>query len=560
MTLSIRMIRSRTIPAVLLVLAMAGRAGAQSTNGLPQLESRRGVTQLVVDGAPILLRAGELENSSASNDRFISPIWPKLVDMHLNAVLAPVYWELIEPGEGRFDFRSVDSTVANARRHDMHLVLLWFGSWKNSMSSYVPAWVKRDADRFPRARQSDGTPLEILSAFSRENLDADSRAFAALMRHLKSIDDDQHTVVMVQVENEVGMIPEARDHSPAASRAFGAPVPAELTDYLTKHRERLASELRTAWDQHGSKSGASWAETFGASVWTDELFTAWTEGRYTGAVAAKGKAEYPLPMFVNAALVRPGRQPGQYPSGGPLPHLFDIWKAAAPAIDFLAPDLYFPNVVEWARKYARPDSPFFIPETGRVSAAEMGANALYAFGGLNAIGFSPYAPEFLSPDESKVIAQAYDIVDQLAPLILANQGTARLVGIKTPRAFDGTEDLSAQTFTFGRYPFDVRFKQPPPISTGAKEETEIPGAHGGLIVQTSDDEFFVAGTGMILRFRSDDRANPVAGIETVEEGRFEKGAWSRGRVLNGDETNQGRELRLPSGQFTIRRVRLYRYH
>jgi beta-galactosidase GanA len=524
------------------------------------LETSHGATQLVVDGAPILLRAGELENSSASSDRFMSAVWPKLTDLRFNAVLAPVHWELIEPSEGPFDFRSVDSTITNARRHDMRLVLLWFGSWKNSMSSYVPAWVKRDADRFPRARQTDGTPLEMLSAFSRENLDADSRAFAALMRHLKSIDGDRHTVVMVQVENEVGMIPEARDHSPAASRVFDAPVPAELTEYLTTHRERLAPELRATWEQHGSKRGASWAETFGASVWTDELFTAWTEGRYTGAVAANGKAEYPLPMFVNAALVRPGRQPGQYPSGGPLPHLFDIWKAAAPAIDFLAPDLYFPNVVEWARKYAQPDSPLFIPEAGRVSAAEMGANALYAFGSLNAIAFSPYAPEFLSPDESKVIAQVYDVVDQLTPLILANQGSARIVGIKTPRAFDGTEDLSAQKLTFGRYTFDVRFRQPPPISTGAKEETELPGAHGGLVIQTGDDEFFVAGTGMILRFLSTDRASPVAGIETVEEGRFEKGAWSRGRVLNGDETNQGRELRLASGQFTIRRLRLYRYH
>ena len=265
-------------------------------------------------------------------------------------------------------------------------------------------------------------------------------------------------------------------------------------------------------------------------------------------------------MFVNAALVRPGRQPGQYPSGGPLPHLFDIWKAASRSIDFLAPDLYFPNVVEWARKYARAGNPFFIPETGRVSAAEMSANALYAFGSLNAIGFSPYAPEFLSPDEGKVIAQAYDIVDQLTPLILANQGSTRMVGIKTPRAFDGTEDLAAQRFTFGPYTFDVRFKQPPPISTGAKEETEIPGAHGGLIIQTGDDEFIVAGTGMLVTFVSNERANPVAGIETVEEGRFERNVWIRGRVLNGDDTNQGRELRLPAGQFTIRRLRLYRYH
>jgi beta-galactosidase GanA len=549
--------RPRAIAPLILALLVSSRVAAQR---LPRLETAHGVTQLIVDDKPTLLRAGELENSSASSDQYMSAVWPKLAGMRFNAVLVPVYWELIEPNDGRFDFRSVDSAMASARRGGMRLVLLWFGSWKNSMSSYVPAWVKRNPDRFPRARQSDGKPIQILSAFSRENLNADSRAFAALMRHLRSTDDDRHTVVMVQVENEVGMIPEARDHSDAANRTFDAPVPAELTDYLTKHRDSLAPDLKAAWEQHGFKTGAAWAETFGATVWTDELFTAWTEGRYTNAVAANGKAEYPLPMFVNAALVRPGRQPGQYPSGGPLPHLFDVWKAASPSIDFLAPDLYFPNVVEWARKYARAGNPFFIPETGRVSAAEMSANALYAFGSLSAIGFSPYAPEFLSPDESKVIAQTYDIVDQLTPLILANQGSTRMVGIKTPRTFDGAEDLSAQRFTFDSYTFDVRFKQPPPISTGAKEETEIPGAHGGLIIQTGDDEFIVAGTGILMTFVSNERANPVAGIETVEEGRFERNVWTRGRVLNGDDTNQGRELRLPPGQFTIRRLRLYRYH
>jgi hypothetical protein len=240
--------------------------------------------------------------------------------------------------------------------------------------------------------------------------------------------------------------------------------------------------------------------------------------------------------------------------------LFDIWKAAAPSVDFLAPDLYFPNFMEWARKYARTSEPYFIPETGRARAAEMSANAFYAFGSLNAIGFSPYQPEFLAADEQKVIGEAYEIIDQLAPVILERQGSTRLVGIKTPVAFDGAEDLTSQRFTFGQYTFDVRFKQPPAVSTGAREETELPGAHGGLVLQFGPDEFIVAGTGMIVFFGSTDRANPVAGIESIEEGQFVNGVWTRGRVLNGDDTNQGRELRLTSGHFTIRRVRLYRYH
>jgi beta-galactosidase GanA len=533
---------------------------AKSAGQMPQLRHEHGATQLIVDGAPFLVRGGELENSSASSIAFLKPIWPKLVAMHLNTVLAPVYWELIEPQEGRFDFRTVDGLVDGAQKHNMRVVLLWFGSWKNSMSSYVPAWVKRDEQRFPRAQRSDGTRLEILSALSPNNLAADSGAFAALMKHLRETDSVRHTVIMVQVENEVGMIPEARDHGPLANAAFSAAVPAALTDYLAKNRDKLAPDLKAAWRSHGYKTGASWPDTFGKGPATDELFNAWTEGHYTGEVAARGKAVYPLPMFVNAALVRPGRRPGQYPSGGPLPHLFDVWHAAAPEIDFLSPDLYFPNFVEWANKYARPDNPFFIPETGRVNAAEMSANAFYAFGQLNAMGFSPYSPEYLNAADAKTLGSAYDIFDQLTPLILANQGTGKMCGIRAPAQFDGTVDLNPQRVTLGDYVFDVHFREPPPISIGAKVKADMPGAHGGLIIQLGPDEFLVAGIGMIITFETRRGAAKLAGIQSIWEGRFVKGVWVSGRNLNGDDSNQGRYLRVPAGEFTIRRVRLYRYH
>ncbi len=532
----------------------------QHSQSIPRLAREHGTTQIVVDGKPFLVRGGELENSSASSLVYLDTIWPKVVAMHFNTVLAPVYWQLIEPQEGHFDFRTVDGLIRGARQHDIKLVLLWFGSWKNSMSSYAPDWVKNDEARFPKAVLSDGTGLEILSALSANNLQADEDAFSALMRHLKEFDSVDQTVLMIQVENEVGMIPEARDHSALANAAFETPVPAELTDYLSKHRESLAPALKGAWESHGTKTGANWTETFGAGAATDELFTAWTEAHFTGEVAARGKAIYSLPMNVNAALVRPGRLPGQYPSGGPLPHLFDIWHAAAPAIDFLSPDLYFPNFVEWAKRYVRPDNPLFIPETGRVSADEMGANALYAYGELNSMGFSVYAPEFLKAEEQKNLGDAYDIIQQITPLILANQGTGRMVGIRAPSAFDGTEDLSPQEFTLGDYTFNVHFRQPAPISTGARAEIDLPGAHGGLIIQLGQDEYLVAGSGMVMTFgvKGDEKA--VAGIDSIWEGNFVNGAWIPGRNMNGDDDNQGRYLRLPSGQFAIRRVRLYRYH
>jgi len=527
---------------------------------MPHLAHQHGASQIVVDERPFLVRGGELENSSASNLAYLDTIWPKVVAMHFNTVLAPVYWQLIEPQEGDFDFRIVDGLLYGARKHNVKLVLLWFGTWKNSMSCYVPSWVKRDEARFPRAAQLDGSSLEILSALGTNTLEADSKAFVALMKHLREIDSVNRTVIMVQVENEVGMIPDARDHGTLANAAFLSPVPSALTDYLSKNRDSLAPQIRESWASHGFKTGASWPDTFGPGTMTDELFTAWTDGHFTGLVAARGKAFYSLPMFVNAALVRPGKLPGQYPSGGPLPHLFDIWHAAAPAIDFLSPDLYFPNFVEWADQYVRPGNPLFIPETGRVDADEMSANALYSYSELNAMGFSVYAPEFLKSQEQQTLGDAYEIINQLTSLILANQGTGRMAGVRAPAQFDGTIDLAEQKFTLGDYTFSVHFKEPAPISVGAKTDTDSFGPHGGLVIQLASDDFLIAGTGMIITFGRHDSGQSLAGIDSIWEGSFVDGVWTPGRNLNGDDDNQGRYLRMPVGKFTIRRVLLYHYH
>ena len=554
--------RSYCLARVLVVIFLAGSQTSQAgfTQAIPHLSHEHGATQVVVDGKPFLVIGGELENSSASSLAYLDTIWPKAAAMHFNTVLSPVYWQLIEPREGNFDFRTVDGLIMGARKHKIKVVILWFGSWKNSMSCYAPGWVKRDAERFPRAMRSDGTSMEILSALSPTVLEADSKAFVALMKHLKVFDSVDHTVIMVQVENEVGMIPDARDASEAANAAFLAPVPAELTDYLAKNRESLAPMLKDAWESHGAKVGANWPDTFGSGSATDELFTAWTEGHFTGQVAAKGKAVYALPMYVNAALVRPGRAPGQYPSGGPLPHLVDIWRAAAPAIDWLSPDLYFPNFVEWAKQYVIAGNPLFIPETGRVNANEMATNALYAYAQLNSMGFSVYAPEFLKEEEQQNLGSGYYVIRQLTPLILANQGNGRMVGIRTPAQFDGTQDLSPQTIALGGYTFNVRFSTPAPISVGARTETEIPGAHGGVIIQLGPDDFLVAGMGMFLTFGMSGKGKGIAGIDDVWEGKYVNGVWTPGRNLNGDDDNQGRDLRFPTGRFTICRVRLYRYH
>lgn len=285
----------------------------------PYLRRQGTATQLVVDDEPFLVLAGELGNSTSSSPEYMSPIWPELAAPKLNTVLVPVYWDLMEPSEGKFDFTLVDGLIREARKHGLRLVPLWFASWKNSMSCYAPAWVKTNQRRFPRSQDEAGRGMEILSPFSTENLDADARAFAAFVRHLREVDGGEHTVIMVQVENEVGMIPDSRDRSAVADRLFNQPVPAELMSYLQQHRDNLVDEFRAVWASQGFKTRGTWEEVFGKGLGTDEIFMAWHFARYVNRVAELGKAEYPLPMFVNAALIRPGYRPGQYPSAGPQP-------------------------------------------------------------------------------------------------------------------------------------------------------------------------------------------------------------------------------------------------
>src|SRR5690349_3520841 len=245
----------------------------------PHLEKRGDTPQLVVDGRPFLLLGGELGNSSASSAAYMKPHWPRLKAMHLHTVLAPVYWELVEPQQGKFDWSTLDAMLRDARAQDLKLVLLWFGAWKNSMSTYVPAWVKRDSVRYPRVKVADGSSVEILSALSKNTLDADARAFAELMAHLGQVDARDHTVLMIQVENEIGMLPIARERGTVADKAYAAAVPPELMKALAARGARLEPELRERWKTNGRKSAGSWAQVFGDDEWGQEVFTAWHYAR-----------------------------------------------------------------------------------------------------------------------------------------------------------------------------------------------------------------------------------------------------------------------------------------
>lgn len=533
-----------------LLLSFTATVGARQQPAPPHLRKQGTATQLVVDGRPFLVRGGELGNSSSSSLDYMRPVWPKLAALKLNTVVIPVYWELIEPTEGRFDFQLIDGLLRDARQHGLKLVPLWFASWKNSMSTYAPAWVKNDQKRFPRSQDKAGRSIEILSTFSGENMEADARAFAALMRHLRDVDARDHTVIMVQVENEIGMIPDSRDRSPAADKLFNGPVPPELITYLERNKETLTPELRAAWVAAGMKTRGTWEEVFGRGPGTEEIFMAWHFARYTNRVTELGKAEYKLPMYVNAALIRSGYQPGQYPSAGPLPHLLDVWRAGAPQIDFLAPDIYFPNFIEWTRKYQRSGNPLFIPE---VQLSSLNAvQALYVFGQHDAIGFSPFSIESAEGNASTLLGAGYDLVEQLTPLIVEHQGKGEMAGLLA----EGTEPQRVpQRVRLNGYALNVTYERP--SSAPPAQANDTPS--GGLVIATGPDEFIIAGTGLVVVFEADSPGAPLVGILSAQEGKFVDGQWTPGRWLNGDQTHQGRHIRLPPGRFDIQRVKLYRY-
>ena len=539
--------------AILATLSMATAFGAAAQDQ-PHLKTQGTATQLIVDGKPMLILGGELGNSTASDLKYLNGYWQTLKTIGLNTVIAPLEWDMIEPREGVYDFASVDGLIQQAEANKVKLVVLWLAAWKNSTSSYAPPYIKHGWQKYAKAQDNKGGPVDILSAFDPDTLKADQRAFAALMGHLKAVDKN-HTVVMVQVENEIGMLPVVRDYGPQAQAAYKDQVPKALTDYLRKNKATLHPFVRDAWTANGAKAAGTWAEVFGEGPVGEEIFQGWGYAVFTNALTQAGKAAYDLPMYINGALNAPDQKPGQYPSGGPIPHMFDIWKAGAPAVDLIGMDVYYPNYVHWADQFKRPDNPVFVPEANRAGQVDAGGNAFYTLGDLDGIGFSPFHIETLPHPETDPLTDAYRVLGQIAPLVLAHQGKGTMRGFRAPISYEGVLDETPKTFDLGGYTITANM-----VDSRTPKATQTIPAHGGLIIQTGKDEFLVAGRGVILRFAdADAKSGFKVGIEQIVDGQFVDGQWVPGRWLNGDEAGQGRYLRLPPEGFGIQKLKVYRY-
>ena len=483
----------------------------------------RGIPTLYVNDAPFFCRSGEIHNSSASSLEFLEKeVWPHLRGLNLNSVIAPLYWELIEPVEGSYDFTLLDGMIRQARAEGLRLILLWFGLWKNGESMYVPAWMKRDTSTYYRVRKANGEAINTISPLCKAAVAKDKAAFAAIMRHLREIDGEENTVITIQVENEIGVLGAERDYSAEAEVAFADEVPADVAGLFGVV--------------------GCWREAFGAEA--EEYFMASAYARAVEEITAAGRAEYPLPCYANAWLEQYPWYKGSYPCGGPVRRVHKIWKALAPSLFALGPDIYVPYCADVMDEYAYEGNPLFIPEIRKDAVAA--SYCLYAFFAKNAICFSPFGVEELTMDESRIdkppmevmialnidpsafditgsgekLAAAYRLVENLEPIYLAHRGTPRLKAAVR----HGENDFG----TFMQFSeFDLSVSWSPRRSGNPL---------GSLAVfELTPEKFLLVGTESGISFRVKPGENQRVGYIRIEEGEVERGVWKPGRVLNGDE-------------------------
>ena len=561
-----------TLITAMILFCGCKRSSEPSVMQSPHLEKRGDVTQLIVEGRPWLVLGCELGNSTSSSREYLAPYWQQLKESGVNTVLAVVSWEQTEPVEGQFDFTVVDNLIADARSNGMKLALLWFGSWKNGITSYTPTWVKCDTQRFPLAQTPEGKSLPILTTLGEETCKADAKAFAAMMSHLKKV-DAQQTVVMIQMENEVGLHGHPRDYCPLAEKAYKEQVPKELIEWLKTHKKELLNETRSAWETNGFKETGTWEEVFGPADRAAEIFMAWHYASYMERITEAGKKEYDLPTFVNAWIVQPeDTRPGNYPSGGPQAQNHDIWRAAAPHIDILSPDIYlndFPTVLSL---YSRSSNPVFIPESR--SGQNGAANAAYAIGAMGAIGYSPFGFERNCADDmNKTFRLFYQKTGRIAPQILEAQAKGRigalwLKGAEPTRVKD-TISLGGVNIVGELISSGMRNGGAPQLTGGTYDPEAVGYA---IVIQQEDESYLFLGSNVRITFLPPD-GKGIIGLAKVTEGDYnDQGHWVEGRWLNGDEIQlrydllyaveegfSGQGLNFGRPEPSFQRVELFRY-
>lgn len=482
------------------------------------IENIHGIESLVIDGKPFLALAGEIRNSSASSSSYLKDnVWGNIEGLNLNTVLAPVYWELIEQEEGAFDFSSIEYLIDDARQYNKKLILLWFGLWKNGLSTYIPRWMKLDREKYPFVRTKTGDLLYSISPFSENAIAKDIRAYKNLMEFIKEYDGENQTVIMMQIENEVGILNADFDYTHHSLARLKENVPSEVADYC-------------------SKTG-DWTDCFGMRA--KEYFLAYHYAKAIDRLAEVGKSKYEIPVFVNAWLEKPAARFGEYPLGGPTARVYPFWKAIAESIDYFAPDIYVPNFSEVCDAYSSEQNVLIVPETRQ--DMQTVSNLLFSVANYNLICFSPFAIEDfqkhreiiqpnvlnqLSIDQSAfnpegtapLLANTYQLITDMWPVI----HQARIQ--KTIYAFRKKNEADRGTIIeLNDCNVRIKYYQKP---NGPLNPT-------GFIIKSGPNELYIVGSELGIEFFTGNEKN--IGILAIEEGSFINDVWKRNRVLNGDE-------------------------
>ncbi|MYM24822.1 beta-galactosidase [Duganella sp. FT135W] len=534
---------------------MMAAAGAAAASEIPQIVKKDGRFALMVDGAPFVILGGQAQNSS-NYPLALNKVFAAIKDMNANTLEIPVAWEQIEQVEGKFDFSYVDTLVAEARKNKVKLVLLWFGTWKNTGANYAPEWVKFNNARFPRMVSKDGKITYCLSPQGEETLKADKKAFVALMDHIKKIDEAQRTVIMMQVENEVGTYGFARDYAPKAEAQFNQPVPAVVLAHKKSPVPLAAS--------------GTWKQVYGD--YADEYFHAYSIASYIEEIAKAGRAVYNLPMYVNNSQrdstedpIKPWHE--NFASGGPTYDVIDIYRAAAPHIDFAGPDIYGPDWKKFTASlnhFQRKDNPLMVPE---MSNAPEYVRYTWLVLGRGAIGFSPFGIDYADYSNYPLGHKATDktMVEPFGKIYAAFRPMERQWA---KWSFEGRtygvaegDDRQPQTLdmkgwkatiSFREWQFGEReyFKHIKDLPAG----TESPNG-GAAIAQISDNEFIIIG--QRARVKIDHAEGKPSMWARVEEGHYDAaGKWIMERNWNGDQTDYGLNL---TGNPVVLKVKLGTY-
>jgi hypothetical protein len=519
---------------------------------LPALQKHENGWSFAIDGSPTVLLGGQVHNSSTSNGLYLKKVFAKAKDLNYNFIIGAVNWNQLEPEEGMFDFTLVKSLIKEAEANNLKLVILWFGAFKNAVSTYTPTWVRSDKNRFERAdlKLDKGASTRtgsnpVVSIFSKNLLQADTKAFSKLMEFLKD-HDRNHAVVMVQIENESGLLGASRDFSAEAEAAWQSAVPAELISGIQKSDLPQDSSTKNVWQQNGSKVSGTWAEVFGDTWQAHEIFMAWHMANYADSVAKAGKQIKNLPMYANAWLgPQPGQEiAGQWPSGGPSKNVLGIWKIAAPNLDLLAPDIYLEDAASVMAEYARPDNALFIPESRHAAG-----NLFLALGNHAAIGYSMFGAE--DGRVGNQMSEAFGILKEAANVIALAQSQKRITAILLEQ--DQLEmkldfgDLQVKALhSLGRLKrfvevagLDLEIEDFEIKSELEDSAVVIPSNSEArpiaLLIKESETQFLLIGKGVNLEFSSE--LFDIE-IDRIEEGHFVANSWVSGRELNGDERLQ----------------------